>query len=182
MSRLLISSSLALVFMLAPTVRAESKNPADYPLRIHVFRRNATTFYHNRVAEETKGEGRANLFENGEPRGVDFEFDCSEKLQTSSGYETFPARWKKSQQELVVLMPEFGKPDRYSVCKFKVEMKDFAYYAHNGTLSTEPIAAFKHWMTQHQYDPEHGKDTPTPNAQGSPTASAQPAKPTDLKW
>ena len=93
----------------APLSHADSRNPADYPPRIHIFRRNETTFYQNRMAEETKGEGRANLFENGEPKGVDFQFDCSEKLQTSSGYETFPAKWKKPNLELIVLMPEFGK-------------------------------------------------------------------------
>ena len=41
-------------------------------------------------------------------------------------------------------------------------MKDFTYYSHNGTLGTEPVEAFKQWMTKHDYDPEHGKDTPTP--------------------
>jgi hypothetical protein len=148
-----------------PLSHAESKNPADYPLRIHIFRRNETTFYQNRMAEETKGEGRANLFENGEPKGVDFQYDCSEKLQTSSGFETFPARWKKPNLELIVLMPEFGKQGSYSTCRLKVQMKDFTYYSHNGTLGTEPIESFKQWMTKHDYDPEHGKDTPTPTNQ-----------------
>jgi hypothetical protein len=153
---LLVPALLAL----ASAAHAESKNPADYPLRVHVFRRNETTFYHHRQAEEAKGEGRANLFENGEPKGLDFQFECSEKLQTSSGYETFPAKWKKPGQELVVLMPEFGKPGHYNTCNFKVEMKNFAYFARNGNLSTEPAADFKQWMVKHEYDPEHGKDTP----------------------
>ena len=98
---------------------AQNKKLAEYPLRVHIFRRNETTFYHMRVAEAAKGEGRANLFENGEPRGMDFQFDCAEQLQTSSGFETFPAKWKKPNQELEVLMPEFGKPDKYDKCKLK---------------------------------------------------------------
>ena len=156
-----IALSLLLTSVLfAPMLRAESKNPADYPLRVHVFRRTETTFYHNRQAEEAKGEGRANLFEGGEPKGLDFQFECSDKLQTSSGYETFPAKWKKPNQELVVLMPEFGKPGHFTTCNFKVEVKTFAYFARNGNLSTEPSADFKKWMVQHDYDPEHGKDTP----------------------
>src|SRR6185437_9792218 len=68
-------------------VNAESKNPADYPLRVHILGRNQTTFYHMRSAEESKGEGRANLFESGEARGVDFTFDCSQKLKGSIAYE-----------------------------------------------------------------------------------------------
>jgi hypothetical protein len=163
------------VLVVACGLQADSRNPADYPLRIHVFRRAETTFYHQRVAEETKGEGRANLFENGEPRGLDFEFDCGKKLKTSSGFETFPAKWRKPQEELIVLQPEFGKAGSYSTCRFKVQMKDFAYYTHNGALSSEPIATFKDWMTKHQYDPEHGKDEPTPTHE--PAQVTPPAKP-----
>ncbi len=109
MRRLFYFVMFASIASLAPAMQAESHNPADYPLRIHIYRRNETTFYHNRQTEEAKGEGRANLFEGGEPKGVDFQFECDTKLQTSSGFETFPAKWKKTGQELVILQPQFGK-------------------------------------------------------------------------
>ncbi len=168
------------IFVLAGAVMAGSKKLGDYPLRIHVYRRTATTFYHSRIEEETKGQGRANLFENGEPRGLDFEFECSKILPTSSGFETFPARWKKPNQELIVLIPEFGKTGSYSTCKFEVQMKDFAYFGRNGVLNTEPTAMFKKWMTEHDYDPERGKDMPTPTKRSAPEP-AVPAKPSDLR-
>ena len=95
------------------------------------------------VAEEAKGEGRANLFENGEPRGVDFQFDCGKPLPTSSGFETFAARWKKPNEELIVLIPEFGKANSYFTCRLEVQIKDFAYFSRNGVLNTEPIEAFR---------------------------------------
>jgi hypothetical protein len=168
----------ALLGWFVPLVQAESRNPADYPLRIHIYRRNETTFYHNRQTEEAKGEGRANLFEGGEPKGVDFEFECDKRLQTSSGHETFPAKWKKPGQELVILQPEFGK-NRYTTCNLKVMVKDFAYTSHNGNLFTEPIEAYKQWMTKHNYDPEHGKDTPTPDGPPAtaPGGAAAPPPP-----
>jgi hypothetical protein len=159
---------------LATIALAAGKNLADYPLRVHVFGRNETTFYHMRAAEEAKGEGRANLFENGEARGMDFQFDCSKRLMASSGYESYPARWKKPSQQLEVLIPEFGKDNSYSTCLFKVQMKDFAYLRHNGVLNTEPISAFKDWMAKHNYDPEHGKNTPTPNT-AAPAGPPAPA-------
>jgi hypothetical protein len=162
---------LASLWLVAPTVRAESHNPADYPLRIHIYRRSETTFYHNRQAEEAKGEGRANLFESGQPKGVDFQFECDTKLQTSSGYETFPAKWKKVGQELVILQPQFGKSG-YDTCRLKVLIKDFVYVSRNGTLNSEPVDVFKQWMVKHDYDPEHGKNSPT---QTTPAAT----KPTD---
>jgi len=71
---------------------AQNKKISDYPLRVHIFRRTETTFYHRQVAEAAKGEGRANLFENGQARGMDFQFNCANRLQTSSGFETFTAR------------------------------------------------------------------------------------------
>jgi hypothetical protein len=157
-----VSRLLCLCLLLAATaLTAESKNPADYPLRIHIFGRNQTTFYHNRYAEEAKGDGRANLFENSEARGVDFSFDCSEKLRASFGYETYPAKWKKPNQELVVLLPVFGKTNSYFTCNLKTDVKDFAYAARNGRMDSEPTAAFKTWMVKHEYDPEHGKNMPT---------------------
>lgn len=147
------------LLLVAGTAAAETHNPADYPLRVHIFRRNETTFYHRRQEEEAKGEGRANLFEGGEPKGIDFQFACDTKLQTSSGYETFPARWKKPGQELVILEPQFGKSG-YDTCHLKVMMKDFAYITRSGNLTTEPTAAFKEWMSKHDYDPEKGRNTP----------------------
>jgi hypothetical protein len=168
------AAKLLCLCLLTPIVlHAESKNPADYPLRIHVFGRNETTFYHNRYAEEAKGEGRANIFENGEARGVDFTFDCSEKLKASFGYDTYPARWKKPGQELVVLLPVFGKTNAFFTCNFKTDVKDFAYLRHNDKMTSEPVAEYKKWMAKHDYDPEHGKNAPTKPQQGEEPAPAQ---------
>jgi hypothetical protein len=149
------------LFLASSVLHAESKNPADYPLRVHVFGRNETTFYHNRFAEESKGEGRANLFANSEVHAIDFTYDCSEKLKASFGYETYPAKWKKPNQELTVLLPVFGKANTFFTCNIKTDVKDFAYIARDGRMSSEPPAEFKAWMIKHDYDPEHDKNTPT---------------------
>ena len=171
---------ILLLASMVGTAMAESHNPADYPLRVHIFRRSETTFYHNRQTEEAKGEGRANLFEGGEPKGIDFQFECETRLQTSSGYETFPAKWKKPGQELVILQPQFGKSG-YDSCHLKVMVKDFAYVSRSGNLTTEPASVFKQWMTRHDYDPEHGKETPTATAPTSaaPAVAAPAATPSD---
>jgi len=168
-----LSSFVMFVFLAssAALMHAESHNPADYPLRVHIYRRNETTFYRNRQTEEAKGEGRANLFEGGTPKGIDFQFECDTRLQTSSGFETFPAKWKKPGQELVILQPQFGKSG-YDTCRLKVMVKDFVYVAHNGNLTSEPGDVFKQWMTKHDYDPEHGKNVPT---QVAPAAADQAA-------
>ena len=153
LSAVLLATSIA--------ASAESKNPADYPLRIHIFGRSQTTFYHNRVEDEAKGDGRANLFESGMPHAVDFSYDCDEKIRASFGYETYPAKWKKPGRELVVLMPVFGKSNSYFTCDLKTDVKTFAYATGNGRMNEEPVDQFKAWMVKHDYDPEHGKETPT---------------------
>ncbi len=139
---------------------AESKDPKDYPLRLHVFVANGTSFYHYRVLDEVKGDGRANLFENGEPRAVDFSFTCSDRIKPSLAYETYPARWKKPGQELIVMFPVMGKANTYFTCNLKTNVKDYAYFPRNGGLQTESPADFKKWMVRHDYDPEHDKNTP----------------------
>jgi hypothetical protein len=90
-------------------------------------------------------------------------------------FETFPAKWKKPGQELIILQPQFGKSN-YDTCKLKVMVKDFVYISRNGNLTTEPTDVFKQWMAKHDYDPEHGKNTPTqtPSTATNPTAAVLP--------
>jgi hypothetical protein len=156
---------LALVLSAATTLRAESKNPADYPLRLHIFTNSGVTFYHNRVEEEMKGDGRANLFESSEAHGVDFTFECDRKIKTSFGYETYPAKWKKQGKELLVLFPVIGKANNYFTCTLKTDVKPYAYFRRSSNeLASESVEQYKRWMVAHDYDPEHGKNTPTSGA------------------
>ncbi|HWZ52952.1 MAG TPA: hypothetical protein VNW54_15965 [Granulicella sp.] len=157
-----VSQVLCACLFLGLTVAlsAESKNPADYPLRVHIFGHNETTFYHNRYPEESRGEGRADLFENGNVRGVDFNFDCSRRLKNSFGFETYPAKWKKPHQELTVLLPVFGQNNAFFTCDLHTQVREDVYVLRHNGLTSEPPAKFKTWMTKHAYDPEHGKNVP----------------------
>ncbi len=149
-------------------------NTADYPLRVHIFQFNSYSHYAYQTVNFVDGEGRANLYENSQPRGFDFSYRCGERLRGSAGFETYPARWKKLNQSLEILLPQFGKPGAYESCEMKVNMKATAYYRHNGGLDEEPAVQFKAWMDKHDYDPEHGKDDPirgTPAQQTSGPAS-----------
>jgi hypothetical protein len=151
----------AFVFvLLLPSRGFASHNPADYPLRVHIFNHNGVSHYWgpygSRSLEDVDGEGRANLYENSEPRAFDFHYECEERLMNSVGYETLPARWKKPNLELEVLNPISGK-----TCKFHVAMRDgIAYHFHDGKFGEEPAEKFKAWMDKYQYDPEHGKNEP----------------------
>jgi hypothetical protein len=160
-------AGLAVSVLLSTAVLA-ARNPADYPLRVHIFYHNGVSHYWGpggaRSLNEVDGEGRANLFENGEPRGLDFRYECEKRLMNSMGYETYPARWKKPGKELQILQPADG-----GTCNLYVDVKpNVVYRRHNGNLEEEPAEKFKAWMVKHQYDPEHGMDLPV-------TAAPEPA-------
>lgn len=147
--------------LLLPSCGFASHNPADFPLRVHIFNHSGYSHYYGlngtRSLEGVDGEGRANLYENSQPRAFDFHYQCEERLMDSEGFDTLPARWKKPNVELEVLLPVSGK-----TCKFHVAMKDgLAYHAPNGRFAGEmPADKFKAWMQTYQYDPEHGKNMP----------------------
>lgn len=163
------------LFVLLSTAVLAARNLAEYPLRVHIFQFNSYSHYYGptRSLDVVDGEGRANLFENGEARGFDFKYRCGERLRGNPGYETYPAKWKKPGKELEILLPQFGKPDSYDTCDLDVLMKaDMVYHRSNGLLGEEPAARFKEWMEKHQYDPVHGKNEPVPLAPAPSTAPA----------
>lgn len=156
-------------------LNADSKKVGDYPLRIRIYSKSSTTFYHDRIEEESKGEGRGDIFDGDDVHGVDFNFACDEKFKASFGYETYPAKWKKPGQVLTVLLPIFGKSNTYFSCNFNTDVKDFVYNRHNGKMSSEPEARYKAWMVKHDYDPVHGKNQPTNPDPADTEAGTNPA-------
>lgn len=169
-----VLSGLAGCWLFSTVTLARKANAADFPLRVHIFEFNGHSHYYGRSLDEVDGEGRANLYENGVPRGFDFSYRCSDRLRVSPGFETYIARWKKPGQTLEILLPVFGKPGTGESCELKVLMKDTAYFRHNGLLGEEPASVFKEWMVKHKYDPEHGLNEPE-KLQSSLLPEARPA-------
>ena len=179
-------SVLAACLLLASPIFAGKFKPADFPLRVHIVARNGVRHYYRMGSsapssslDQVDGLGEANLFENGQPRGFEFNYSCAQPITPQTAYETFLARWKKQDRVLEILMPVMGgKADDMNSCELKVSMKqDTAYIRRNGEISEEPAAQFKEWMAKHQYDPEHGMNSPVnlqpahaqPNADPSET-------------
>jgi hypothetical protein len=147
---------------------AEKWTATDFPLRVHIFIQDNHSLYYHEHLDRVDSEGRANLYENGWPRGFDFAYRCAVTLQDSMAYETYMARWKKQNQVLQVLLPEMGaKPGSMELCELRVTMKDGAYWWRNGALDEEPQPQLKDWMVKHQYDPERGLNQPV-TAQPAP--------------
>jgi hypothetical protein len=162
-----IVSMLAGCLALSTAVLAGGRDPADYPLRVHILHYNSHA-PNNRdsksftgLPDYIEGVGHADLFENGEPRGFQFTNSCTDPLTISGSYETYPARWKKKEKTLEILVPQAGKPWNMVACDLRTEMRTgLAYFWTEDSVVEESTAAFKDWMVKHQYDPEKGKDVP----------------------
>jgi hypothetical protein len=153
---------------LSTAVEAGGPDPADYPLRVLVFK-NTTQSGHPREPKNLNndgpdyvdGMGVADLFEGGTPSAFQYTYSCIEGMRASSGYETFPAKWKKRGKTVQILLPRPGKPWDSVSCDLKAEMRDgIAFYWKDDEVAAEGSAAFKEWMVKHQYDPENDKNDP----------------------
>lgn len=158
-------------------------NTANFPLRVHIVDRNGIRHYRGMGGgftnlNEVDGMGQANLFENGQPIGFDFNYNCSQPITHQSAFETFMARWKKQGRVIEILYPVMGgKPGDMNSCDLHVSMKQDTVYILRGGLAEMPAAKYKEWMVAHQYDPEHGKDLPVNLRPAQPAAAPAPSTP-----
>ena len=152
---------------LSTAVIASGPDPADYPLRVHVLK-NTTQSRHQRESKTfsdtpdyVDGMGVADLFERGEPQGFEFSFSCIGGLKASASYGSYPARWKKHDKTLEILVPQAGKPWNLNACGLKTEMRPgLVFYFHNGQVAEEGANVFKEWMLKNRYDPEKDQNEP----------------------
>jgi len=154
-------------FCLLPAMKAFAKDVDDFPLRVVIFRNTE----HGRHAREAKsfsetpdyldGIGQADLFENSMPVAFEFSYSCMPGVRPSGGYETFPARWKKRDKALEILVPEPGRPWNNVSCVLHATMQPgMVFFWNDDDVMQEPAAKFKEWMVKHQFDPENGKVMP----------------------
>jgi hypothetical protein len=177
-------SVFAAVMLLVSTAFAGKFNSADFPLRVHIVARNGIRHYYHMGGttssslDAVDGLGQGNVFENGQPLGFDFNYECGQPITPQTAYDTFMARWRKPSRELEIIMPVMGgRPGEMNSCVLKVNMKaETVYIRRNGDISEEPAAEFKAWMVKHEYDPEHGKDAPVNLTAAKPTSGEGPSQ------
>lgn len=152
---------------LSTAATAAKPDDAKFPLRVHIFRYVAQPS-HSRdfknpsgMAEYVTGMGQADLFENGNPRGFQFRYSCTVTMIASGGHETLPARWKKKDKTLEILLPQAGKPWNKEGCDLQTEMRTgLVYYWKDGAVAEESDVLLKAWMVKHKFDPENGSEEP----------------------
>jgi hypothetical protein len=159
--------ALAVCLAVSTAALASKPDPDDYPLRVHILKfvtrasSSREPKHPSDAPDYVSGMGVADLFENGDPRGFQFSFSCIGGLKASGGYANFPARWKKKDKTLEILLPETGKPWNLETCQLKTEMRPgLVFYWKDAKIAEESAASLKDWMVKHQYDPEKGKEEP----------------------
>ncbi len=176
-----ILSGIAACLFFSTSAFAGKVNAANYPLRVHIVDRNGIRHYHGMGGgftslNEVDGMGQANLFENGQPLGFDFNYNCSQPITHQSAFGTFMARWRKQGREIEILYPVMGgKPGDMNSCDLHVTMKQDTVYILRGGLAEMPAAQYKQWMVAHQYDPEHGMNEPVNLKSAQPAAAPAPS-------
>jgi hypothetical protein len=172
-------SAVAGCMAVALPALAGKADEAKYPLRVHILRFVAQPNHSREPHSLTDpppyvaGMGAADLFENGEPQGFQFTYSCTASMEASGAYSTLPARWKKKDKTLEILLPQAGKPWNSESCNLQVEMRPgLVYYWKDGAVAEEPAAVLKGWMVKHRYDPENGREEPVmapgESAEGDP--------------
>ena len=165
-------------FCLLQAMQAFAKDADDFPLRVVIFRntehgrhtREAKSF--NDTPDYLDGIGQADLFENSIPVAFEYSYACMPGMRPSGGYETFPARWKKRDKTLEILVPEPGRPWNNVSCVLHTTMQPgMVFFWNDDDVMQEPAAKFKDWMVKHQFDPENGKVMPI-EAEPAATPSA----------
>ena len=147
--------------------RAGTPNPDRFALRVYIFNiasrpeRGRPSKHPSEISDYVAGSGQADLFEGGEPHAFQFTFSCAAAMTASAGYITFPARWKKPDKTLEILLPQRGKLDSLEPCDLQVELvPNLAYFWKDGALAAGPPPPLVDWMKKHQFDPEQGSDEP----------------------
>jgi hypothetical protein len=176
--------NLAACLSLATAASASGPDPDKYPLRVHILknvaRPDAAKAYAAKnpenMADYIEGQGAADLFENGQPQGFLFTYSCIQPLLASGGYATYPARWKKRNKVLEILVPQAGKPWNSESCELQPSMRPGLAYFWNDQddkVVEESAAVFKDWMAKNHYDPEKDMDLPTgADADAAPSRSS----------
>ena len=163
----LILSAFAVCLACPNTALASGPDIDRYPLRVYIFRFNARpgdareSRRTGGMADYISGMGQADLFENGEPRGFQFTYSCVVKMRVSGRYSTVPARWKKKDKTLEILLTQNGKPEDLDACELQpVLLPEQVFFWKNGEVSMESSAALKEWMVKHKFDPEKSAEEP----------------------
>jgi hypothetical protein len=127
------------------------KNPADYPLKVHILQQAWGS--HNVRYSDYRATGRGNFWDGDDVHAFDFSYDCSFGLRRTARNQPYLAKWKKPQQRLALLAGDIGKPDKYHECDLKTTVHPGVYIVGQGGITEMSQADYKKWKATRSAQP-----------------------------
>ena len=143
MKRLFLLITCLLLF---PPFVFAGKDPADYPLKVHILQQNWSS--HNLRYNEHKGRGRGNIQEGDSLHAFEYTYDCSFPLERTAVNEPYLAKWKKPRLSLALLAAKIGKTDEYQQCELKTLVHEGVYVLGAGGITEMSQEEYKAWKAQ----------------------------------
>jgi hypothetical protein len=131
---------------LSPIVVLAGKDPADYPLKVHVLQQNWGS--HNVRYNEYRGIGRGNIWEADGVHAFDFTYDCSFPVRRTARNQPYLAKWKKAPTKLAVLAEKIGNEEKFQECDLKTTLHSGVYILANGGITEMSQADYKNFKAR----------------------------------
>jgi hypothetical protein len=131
---------------LFPLAVFAGKDPADYPLKVHILQQNWAS--HNLRYNEHKGTGRGNIQEGDAVHAFDFTYNCNFMLTRTAVNQPLSGKWKKPQLRLALLEEKIGKAGEYQECELKTLVRDGVYMLGQGGITELSQEEYKTWKAQ----------------------------------
>ena len=127
------------------------KNPADYPLKVHILQQAWGS--HNVRYSDYRATGRGNIWDGDVVHAFDFSYDCSFGVRRTARNQPYLGKWKKPQQRLALLAVDIGKPDKYHECDLKTTVRPGVYILGQGGIVEMSQADYKKWKATRSAPP-----------------------------
>ncbi|HKT49305.1 MAG TPA: PEGA domain-containing protein [Candidatus Angelobacter sp.] len=128
------------------------KNPANYPLKVHILQQAWGS--HNVRYSEYRATGRGNIWNGDDVHAFDFSYDCSFGVRRTARNQPYPGKWKKPDQRLALLAFDIGKPEKYHECDLKTTVHPGVYIMSAGGITEMSQAEYKEWKSKRSAQPD----------------------------
>lgn len=144
-------SFLAAVLTVLSLPALAGKNPANYPLKVHILQQAWGS--HNVRYNEYRATGRGNIWDGEAVHAFDFSYDCSFGVRRTARNQPYLGKWKKQNERLALLAFDIGKPDKYHECDLKTTVHPGVYVMNAGGIAEMPQAEYKEWKAKRSAPP-----------------------------
>lgn len=124
------------------------KDPANYPLKVHIFQ--VAWGSHIPRFNEYRATGRGNVWDGDSVHAFDFTYDCSFPVRRTARNQPYLGKWKKQQVRLELLATKIGTNDKYQECELQTTLRAGVYVVGDGNISEVSQEEFKKVKAQRE--------------------------------